>query len=323
MEIEIPRSTSPVNIKVVGVGGGGCNTVRHIAEAAPKNEIEYLCLDTHWPPAKEVLRSIHYIQIGKAKTKGLGSGANPETGMLAAKESQNDISDALHGTDMVIFAAGMGGGTGTGAVQIVADAAKNIHLLTVGFVTVPFSFEGMTRIKRAWDGIHALIQAVDSLIVIPNENLKRLDPHQITMANAFAYVDDILGKGIQSVLEIINTNGFINLDFADIQAVMKSAGYARMGIGQADGPNCAEKAAKMAISSPLHDRPVEAASGIIINFTCSPDSTLDDIERASALIAQSAHPDATVIWGVRFDESMKESMRVIVIATGFQEKTVI
>ncbi|MBQ1413874.1 MAG: cell division protein FtsZ, partial [Clostridia bacterium] len=246
-----------------------------------------------------------------------GAGADPARGQRAAEESKEDIEAALRGTDMVFITAGMGGGTGTGAAPVIAEIAKEMGILTVGIVTKPFAFEGRRRMEQAEAGIAALREHVDSLVVIPNERLKLVSDQKITLANAFTIADDVLRQGVQSISDLINSPGLVNLDFADVTAVMKDAGYAHMGVGAAQGKEKASLAAHAAISSPLLETSINGARGVIINITSSNDINLEEVDIASTMITKAAHPDATIIWGAAFDENMDDEMRVTVIATGF------
>jgi cell division protein FtsZ len=257
------------------------------------------------------------IQIGEKVTHGKGAGSNPEMGQKAADESREAIAAAIRGSDMVFVTAGMGGGTGTGAAPIVAEIAHDMGVLTVGIVTKPFEFEGRRRMEQAENGITALREHVDSLVVIPNERLKLVSEQRITLLNAFSIADDVLRQGVQSISDLIKLPGLVNLDFADVTAVMKDAGYAHMGVGRASGKDKAEEAANMAISSPLLETAINGAKGVIINITSSPDIGLDEIEAASSMISSQAHEDANIIWGAAFDENMDDEMSVTVIATGF------
>ena len=257
------------------------------------------------------------IQIGEKVTHGKGAGSKPEMGQKAADESREAIAAAIRGSDMVFITAGMGGGTGTGAAPIVAEIARDMGVLTVGIVTKPFDFEGRRRMEQAESGITALREHVDSLVVIPNERLKLVSEQRITLINAFSIADDVLRQGVQSISDLIKLPGLVNLDFADVTAVMKDAGYAHMGVGRASGKDKAETAANMAISSPLLETAINGAKGVIINITSSPDIGLDEIETASSMIAEQAHQDANIIWGAAFDENMDDEMSVTVIATGF------
>ena len=304
-----------VQIKVVGVGGGGGNAVNRMVVAGVQG-VEFVSINTD-RQALYRSQATQKIQIGEKLTHGMGAGANPEKGQRAAEESREEITAALKGTDMVFITAGMGGGTGTGAAPVVAEIARDLGILTVGIVTKPFSFEGRRRMEQAENGIAALREHVDSLVVIPNERLKMVSEQRITLANAFEVADDVLRQGVQSISQLIKIPGLVNLDFADVTAVMKDAGYAHMGLGRAGGKEKAEAAAQAAIASPLLETTIDGARGVIINITSSPDIDLEDVEIASSMISRAAHPDATIIWGAAFDESMDDELCVTVIATGF------
>ena len=307
-----------VNIKVIGVGGGGNNAVNRMIVTNIRG-VEFVSVNTD----RQALRKSeahNQLVIGEKITRGFGAGANPQIGARAAEESIDDIRTILEGTDMVFVTAGMGGGTGTGAAPVVARVARELDILTVGIVTKPFSFEGKKRMEHAETGIAELAQYVDSLIVIPNERLKEVANAKISLANAFGIADDVLRRGVQSISELISGSGFINLDFADVTSVMANAGYAHMGVGSATGKDKAEQAAKEAISSPLLETSIKGAKGILMNITVSPDVSLDDAEIASKLVSNEAHPDANVIWGVTFDPDMEDEMKITIIATGFEKK---
>ncbi|HIZ20304.1 MAG TPA: cell division protein FtsZ [Firmicutes bacterium] len=304
-----------VQIKVVGVGGGGGNAVNRMVRTGVQG-VEFVTINTD-RQALALSQATQKIQIGEKLTRGTGAGSNPEKGQRAAEESREEITAALKGTDMVFITAGMGGGTGTGAAPVVAEIARDLGILTVGIVTKPFAFEGRKRMEQAENGITALREQVDSLVVIPNERLKMVSEQRITLANAFEVADDVLRQGVQSISQLIKVPGLVNLDFADVTAVMKDAGYAHMGVGRAEGKEKAEAAAKAAISSPLLETSIDGASGVIINITSSPDIDLEDVELASSMISRAAHPDANIIWGAAFDETMNDELNVTVIATGF------
>ena len=304
-----------VQIRVVGVGGGGGNAVDRMVTAGVQG-VEFIAINTD----KQALyrsKAMQKIQIGEKVTHGKGAGSKPDMGQKAAEESQEAIAAAIRGSDMVFITAGMGGGTGTGAAPIVAKVARDMGVLTVGIVTKPFSFEGKRRMEQAEAGISELCEHVDSLVVIPNERLKLVSEQRITLVNAFTVADDVLRQGVQSISDLIKLPGLVNLDFADVTAIMKDAGYAHMGVGRASGKEKAEAAAKMAISSPLLETSISGAKGVIINITSSPDIGLDEIEIASSMIAEQAHEDANIIWGAAFDETMEDEMSITVIATGF------
>lgn len=306
---------SGVNIKVVGVGGGGNNAVNRMISDNIRG-VEFIAINTD----KQVLVHSHAqtkIAIGEKITNGHGAGSRPEVGAQAAEESREEIAQALKGADMVFVTTGMGGGTGTGAAPIVAKIAKDMGILTIGIVTKPFAFEGKKRMIQAEEGIKALRDCVDSMVIIPNERLKQISETRITFANAFEAADNVLRRGVQSISDLINVPGLVNLDFADVCAVMKDAGDAHMGVGEADGKDKAEEAAKLAISSPLLETTIDGARGILVNVYASPDIDLETVEQASQLITDQAHPDATVIWGVTFDNTIEDKLRITVIATGF------
>ena len=308
---------SVVSIKVIGVGGGGNNVVNRMVRPGTKG-VDFIAVNTA-KQALEASSATNKIQIGEKLTNGKGAGADPEVGRKAAEENRKQISEILEGTDMVFITAGMGGGTGTGAAPIVADIAKEMGILTIGVVTKPFKFEGMRRMRQAEAGIAELREKVDSLVIIPNERLKLASDQKITMVNAFEIADDVLQQAVQSISDLIKNTGFINLDFADVSAVMKDAGRAHMGVGRAAGKNKAEDAAKMAISSPLLETSINGARGVLINVTGSMDIGLEEVETAANLVQEAAHPEANIIFGAAFDETLEDEIRVTVIATGFEE----
>ena len=308
---------SVVSIKVIGVGGGGNNVVNRMVRTGTKG-VDFIAVNTD-KQALEASSATNKIQIGEKLTNGKGAGADPEVGRKAAEENRKQISEILEGTDMVFITAGMGGGTGTGAAPIVADIAKEMGILTIGVVTKPFKFEGMRRMRQAEAGIAELREKVDSLVIIPNERLKLASDQKITMVNAFEIADDVLQQAVQSISDLIKNTGFINLDFADVSAVMKDAGRAHMGVGRAAGKNKAEDAAKMAISSPLLETSINGARGVLINVTGSMDIGLEEVETAANLVQEAAHPEANIIFGAAFDETLEDEIRVTVIATGFEE----
>ena len=310
---------SVVSIKVVGVGGGGGNVVNRMVKSGIKN-VDFISVNTD-KQALTVSGATYKIQIGEKLTNGQGAGSNPEVGRKSAEENRTQIAKALEDADMVFITAGMGGGTGTGAAPIVADIAKEMGVLTVGVVTKPFKFEGSRRMARAEEGITQLRGKVDSLVIIPNERLKLATDQKITMLNAFEIADDVLQQAVQSISDLIKNTGFINLDFADVTAVMENAGRAHMGVGRAAGKNKAEEAARMAISSPLLETSINGAHGVLINVTGSMDIGLEEVETAANLVQEAAHPDANIIFGAAFDEELEDEIRVTVIATGFEEKT--
>ena len=308
---------SVVNIKVIGVGGGGNNVVNRMVRTGTKG-VEFIAVNTD-KQALAVSSATNKIQIGEKLTNGQGAGSDPEVGRKSAEENRNQITKALEDADMVFITAGMGGGTGTGAAPIVADIAKEMGILTVGVVTKPFRFEGMRRMRQAEAGITELRDRVDSLVIIPNERLKLATDQKITMVNAFEIADDVLQQAVQSISDLIKNTGFINLDFADVTAVMQDAGRAHMGVGRAAGKNKAEDAAKMAISSPLLETSINGARGVLINVTGSMDIGLEEVETAANLVQEAANPEANIIFGATFDETLEDEIKVTVIATGFEE----
>ncbi len=308
---------SGVDIRVIGVGGGGNNAVNRMIASNIKG-VEFIAINTD-RQALNRCGAAHKICIGEAVTKGNGAGANPEMGMRSAEESVDEIREAIQGADMVFVATGMGGGTGTGAAPVVARIAKELGVLTVGIVTKPFKFEGNRRMAQADSGIAELSKYVDSLVVIPNERLKEFTQEKITIINAFGIADDVLKHGVKSISDLINVAGFVNLDFADVSSVMKDAGMAHMGVGEASGSNKAIEAAKKAIASPLLETSIKGASGILINITVSPDVGLDEADAASSMITEEAAHNANIIWGVNFDETLTDTVKVTIIATGFDK----
>ena len=307
-----------VSIKVVGVGGGGNNVVNRMVRSGAQG-VDFVAVNTD-KQALNASSANYKIQIGEKLTGGKGAGSNPEVGRKAAEESRNQIAKALESTDMVFITAGMGGGTGTGAAPVVAEAAREAGILTVGVVTKPFGFEGRRRMTQAEQGIGELRSKVDSLVIIPNERLKYATDQKITFANAFEIADDVLRQAVQSISDLIRDTGFINLDFADVTAIMKDAGLAHMGVGRAAGKGKAEEAARMAISSPLLETSINGAKGVLINVTGSMDIGLEEVEQAATLVQQAVHPDALTIFGATFDETLDDEIRVTVIATGFDEE---
>ncbi len=303
-----------VQIKVVGVGGGGGNAVNRMVDAGVRG-VEFIAINTD-KAALYLSKANQKIQIGNKATNGMGAGANPDKGKQAAEESHDEIVEAIRTADMIFITAGMGGGTGTGAAPVVAQIAKELGILTVGIVTKPFAFEGKKRMQQAEAGIAALREHVDSLVVIPNERLKFVSEEKITFKNAFDIADDVLRQGVQSISELINITALVNLDFADVKAIMSNAGYAHMGVGVATGKDKAEQAARAAVTSPLIETSMDNAGGVIISITGSSDIGLEEVEQASTIISEMAHPDATIIWGAQLDDTLDDTIRVTVVATG-------
>lgn len=306
-------------IKVVGVGGGGSNAINCMVNAGVKG-VEFIAVNTDAQALSESLATTR-IQIGEKATRGLGAGARPEIGAKAAEENRDEIMEALKGANMVFIAAGMGGGTGTGAAPIVAECAKTLGALTVGVVTRPFAYEGRMRQKRAEAGIAELRKHVDTIITIPNEKVLSIIEKTTSFIEAFKAVDDILRQGVQSISDLINDTGYVNLDFADVEAVMHEAGPALMGIGEANGDNAPMTALREAVNSPLLEVSVSGARGVIINFIGEQSHlNMMELNEASQSITKEAHPDANIIWGVSVDDSMGDTVRVTVVATNFESE---
>jgi cell division protein FtsZ len=304
-------------IKVVGVGGGGTNAVNRMVDAGLRG-VEFIAVNTD-AQALQMSDADVKLNIGHEATKGLGAGANPEVGHTAAAESRDDIKEALKGADMVFVTAGEGGGTGTGAAPIIAEIAKQeIGALTVGVVTRPFDFEGATRSRAAAEGIQRLQDMVDTLIVIPNEKLLSIVERRTTIVDAFREADNVLRQGVQGITDLITIPGLINLDFADVRAVMSDAGSALMGIGEESGENRAVEAARQAISSPLLETSVEGATGILLSITGPHDLGLFEVNEAAEIISAAADQNSNIIFGAVIDEGMSDAVRVTVIATGFE-----
>ena len=304
-----------VNIKVVGVGGGGVNAVNRMIASGVRG-VEFIAVNTDKQSLNKSLAD-KKLNIGEKITNGFGAGSNPEIGKRAAEEAVNEIKQLFKGADMIFITAGMGGGTGTGALPVVAKAARDMDILTVGVVTNPFGFEGKRRMDQAKAGIDLVRDFVDSIVVIPNDKLKMVTDTRITLANAFSEADNVLRRGVQSISDLINIPGFINIDFADVNSVIANSGVAYMGMGSAKGKDKAQIAANMAISSPLIETPINGAKGILLSFMASPDVGLEDIDMAATMIANECNKDASVIFGVGFDESLEDEMRITIIAAGF------
>ena len=302
-------------IKVVGVGGAGCNAVNRMIDAGLKG-VEFIAVNTD---AQALLMSDADIKldIGRELTRGLGAGSDPEVGAKAAEEHRAEIMDVLQGSDMVFITAGEGGGTGTGAAPVVAEIARELGALTIGVVTRPFQFEGRRRSVQADQGIATLKEKVDTQIVIPNDRLLNVSNESTTMIDAFRIADDVLLQGVQGITTLITTPGLINTDFADVRMVMRNAGSALMGIGRAQGDNRAQNAARQAISSPLLEASIEGARGMLLNISGGPGLGIFEVNEAAAVVHDVAHPDANIIFGAVIDETMGEEIRVTVIAAGF------
>ncbi|MDU7151294.1 cell division protein FtsZ [Peptoniphilus grossensis] len=304
-------------IKVVGVGGGGNNAVNRMISAGVKG-VEFLVFNTDKQALKNSLAETK-IQLGEKITKGLGAGANPEVGEQAAEESIDEIREALEGADMVFITAGMGGGTGTGAAPVIADVAKELGLLTVGVVTKPFTFEGRKRAKSAEIGINSLKGKVDTLVIIPNDRLLSISDKKTSFSQAFEMADDILKQGIQGISDLISVPNLINLDFADVKTIMYDKGVAHMGIGRASGDERATEAARLAINSPLLETSIEGAKSVLLNITAGSDLGIFEVNEAADLIRDCVSEDANIIFGAGIDESLKDEVKITVIATEFDQ----
>lgn len=305
-------------IKVVGLGGGGGNAIASMISLQQIQGVEFVAVNTD---AQALLSnpSPTKVQIGESLTRGLGSGADPEIGRQAAEESTEKIEDVLQDADMIFLTAGMGGGTGTGAISIVAQVAKSIGALTVAVVTKPFAFEGTRRMVAAEEGIERLKDKVDALIVIPNQRLLEVVDKNMTLQEAFKLADSVLSQGVQGISDLITMPGLINVDFADVKTIMSNAGSALMGIGVAGGENRAAAAARMAIASPLLEVSIEGAKGVLFNIVGGPDLSMTEVNEAAQIIAQAADPDANIIFGATIKEDQLDQIKISVIATGFDE----
>jgi len=306
-------------IKVIGVGGGGCNAVNRMIESGLKG-VEFIVANTDLQVLNNS-KAATKLQIGTDLTDGLGAGANPEIGREAALESKSEIEDILRGADMVFVTCGMGGGTGTGASPVIAEIAQDLGALTVGIVTKPFSFEGKKRMEQALQGLEELKKHVDTLIVIPNDRLRELIDKSTPMLEAFREVDNVLHRGVQSISDLIAVAGLVNLDFADVKTVMKDRGNALIGIGVGAGENRAVEAAKQAVSSPLLETSISGATDAIINVTGGNNLTLYEVEEAAEVIRSAANTDINTIFGAVINENLNDEVIVTVIATGFETPT--
>jgi cell division protein FtsZ len=304
-----------VDIKVVGCGGGGTNAVNSMINQGLSG-VEFIAINTDAQALLPSLADVK-IDIGKERTKGLGAGADPNVGRLAAKDSAHEITEVIQGADVVFVTAGMGGGTGTGSAPIVANCAKKSGALTVGVVTTPFGFEGKKRMNNALEGIENFKKEVDTLIVIPNENLVQMLDPDISMEDAFKEADNVLLKAVAGISDLITTPGQINIDFADIKRVMKDAGSAFMGIGYADGEDRAYAAGTQAITSPILDVDLNGATGVLISIASSGQIKMQEVNAIASLVSDKAHEDADIIFGTVLDEDLEEGILVTVVATGF------
>lgn len=313
----IPSSVA--RIKVIGVGGGGCNAVNRMIDSGLAG-IEFWTVNTD-AQALTYSATTNAMQLGQKLTRGLGAGGNPSIGQKAAEESRDEIFQALEGSDLVFITAGMGGGTGTGAAPVVAEAAKEAGALTVGVVTRPFTFEGRRRTAQAESGIAALQASVDTLILIPNDKLLSVISEQTPVQEAFRVADDILRQGVQGISDIITISGLVNVDFADVRAVMADAGSALMGIGVGSGKSRAREAAIAATSSPLLETSIDGAGGVVFNITGGTDLTLHEVNQAAEIIYEAVDPNANIIFGAVIDDRLQGEIRITVIATGFSADT--
>ncbi len=311
-----PQATNFAKIRVLGIGGGGGNAVNSMISSNAIQGVDFVAVNTD---AQALLRNKAdtKLQIGENYTRGLGSGGDPEVGRIAAEESAEKIKHMLEGSDMVFLTAGMGGGTGTGAIPVVAQIAKEVGALTVAVVTKPFAFEGTRRMVAAEEGIESVRDKVDTLIVIPNQRILEVVDRKLSLVDAFKVADSVLNQGVQGISEIITLPGLINIDFADVRTIMVNAGSALMGIGTGKGEGRAQAAARMAISSPLLEVSMEGARGVLFNIVGDSDLTMTEVDEAAKIIRAAADPDANIIFGAAIDESMTDQMRITVVATGF------
>ena len=311
-----PQTTNFAKIRVMGVGGGGGNALNSMISGSNIQGVDFIAVNTD---AQSLLlnQAATKVQIGEEMTKGLGSGGNPEVGTQAAEESYEKLKDILDGTDMVFLTAGLGGGTGTGATPVIARAAKEIGALTVAVVTKPFTFEGTRRMVAAEEGIEQLKDKVDTLIVIPNQRILDVVDKKLSLLEAFKVADSVLTQGVQGISDLITMPGLINVDFADVRTIMQNAGSSLMGIGTGVGENRAQAAARSAIASPLLEITMEGARSVLFNVIGGPDLTMNEVDEAAKIIAQAADSDANIIFGAIIDETMRDQMKIIVIATGF------
>lgn len=311
-----PQTTNFAKIRVMGIGGGGSNALNSMISGSSIQGVDFIAVNTD---AQSLLlnHAATKVQIGEDLTKGLGSGGNPEVGQQAAEESYEKLKDILSGTDMVFLTAGMGGGTGTGATPVIARAAKEVGALTVAVVTKPFTFEGTRRSVAADEGIELLRDKVDTLIIIPNQRILDVVDKKLSLLEAFKVADSVLTQGVQGISDLITMPGLINVDFADVRTIMQNAGSSLMGIGTGVGENRAQAAARSAIASPLLEISMEGARGVLFNVIGGEDLTMNEVDEAAKIIASAADSDANIIFGATIDETMRDQMKITVIATGF------
>ena len=311
-----PQTTNFAKIRVMGIGGGGSNALNSMISQSSIQGVDFIAVNTD---AQSLLlnQAATKVQIGEEMTKGLGSGGNPEVGIQAAEESYEKLKDILEGTDMLFLTAGMGGGTGTGSTPVIARAAKEVGALTVAVVTKPFTFEGTRRMVAAEEGIEQLKDKVDTLIIIPNQRILDVVDKKLSLLEAFKVADSVLTQGVQGISDLITMPGLINVDFADVRTIMQNAGSSLMGIGTGVGENRAQAAARSAIASPLLEITMEGARGVLFNIIGGPDLTMNEVDEAAKIIASAADSDANIIFGATIDETMRDQMKITVIATGF------
>lgn len=314
-----PQSSNFAKIRVIGAGGGGNNALNSMISQSQIQGVDFIAVNTDAQALLHCQPSSTKLQIGDKLTKGLGSGGDPEVGRQAAEESAEKIKDMLEGSDMVFLAAGMGGGTGTGAAPVIAKIAKDLGALTIAVVTKPFSFEGTRRMVNAEEGIENLKDKVDTLIVIPNQRILDVVDKKVSLLEAFRVADSVLSQGVQGISDLITMPGLINVDFADVRSIMTNAGSALMGIGTGFGENRAATAARAAVSSPLLEISMDGARGVLYNITGGPDLTMNEVDEAAKIIASSADPDANIIFGTAIDDAMRDQIKITVIATGFDQ----
>ncbi|MBN1189792.1 MAG: cell division protein FtsZ [Dehalococcoidales bacterium] len=312
---------SPAKIKVIGMGGGGCNAITRMVRDEIRG-VEFIAMNTD-SQSLAVTEAPVRFQLGERLTKGLGSGGDHNVGQRAAEENRDELTQLVTGSDMVFVTAGMGGGTGTGSIPVVAEIAKKSGALTIAIVTKPFTFEGRHRIKTAEEGIVRLASKCDTLIIIPNDRLLSLCDRQTNIENAFKLADECLRHGVQAISEVITVPGMINLDFADVRAIMKDAGPAWMSIGIGSGPNRATDAAKDALASPLLDVSIKGSKGVLFNITGSDNLTLHEVNQAAEIIRQAVDPGANIIFGVRKDETLDKEIKITLVATGFAQSSML